>query len=49
MEYIVIDKHETEFLNPILLEIGERIIIGEESTAYPEWIHCKKIDNSNAG
>jgi hypothetical protein len=49
MEYIVTDKHETEFLNPILLEIGERIIIGEESTAYPGWIFCKKIDNSNEG
>jgi hypothetical protein len=49
MEYIVIENHRTEFPNPILLKQGERVIIGEESENWPNWIFCTKLDGSNKG
>jgi len=59
MEYIVIENHRTEFPNPIKLEKGEIVILGEKSeetigeTQYdenwPNWIFCSKIDGSNKG
>ena len=54
MDYIVIERYETEYPNPITLTIGEKVIIGEEYKAaesqnWENWIYCTKIDNSNAG
>ena len=54
VDYIVIEKHETEYPNPITLTIGEKVIIGEEhevteSENWENWIYCTKVDNSNAG
>ena len=52
VDYIVIEKHETEYLNPITLTIGEKVIIGKEheiteSENWENWIYCTKTDNSN--
>jgi len=52
MNYIVIEKHETEYPNPIILKAGEKVIIGEEFSSnanWQNWVYCKKIDNSNGG
>jgi len=52
MDYIVTEKHETEYPNPIILKTGEKVIIGEEFEGYENWtnwIYCKKIDDSNGG
>jgi len=59
MKYIVIENHRTEYPNPIKLEKGEKVILGEKSeetigeTQYdenwPNWIFCTKSDNSNKG
>ena len=54
VDYIVIEKHETEYPNPITLTIGEKVIIGEEhevteSENWENWIFCTKADNSNSG
>ena len=52
MEYIVIENHTTEFPNPIKLNQGEKVIIGEESNEngnWPNWVLCKKLDGSNEG
>ena len=50
MEYIVIEEHRTEFLNPIILKQGENVILGEETSVnWPNWIFCTKMDGSNKG
>jgi hypothetical protein len=50
MEYIVIENHRTEFSEPIILKQGEKVIIGKEiSVNWPNWIFCKKMDDSNKG
>ena len=51
VDYIVIEKYETEYPNPIMLTIGEKVIIGKEHevTESENWIYCTKMDNSNAG
>jgi hypothetical protein len=50
INYIVTERHETEFTNPIMLTAGEKIIIGEESSEqWLNWVYCTKNDNSNAG
>lgn len=51
MDYLVIKEHETEYPNPITLEIGERVIIGEEHEAVESenWVYCIKADNSKGG
>ena len=53
MEYIVIENHRTEFPNPIILNQGEKVIIGEitdETDEFgPNWVFCTKIDGSNKG
>ena len=50
MKYIVIKDHRTEFHNPIILKLGEKVIIGEESTdTWPNWVFCTKTDGSNKG
>ena len=53
-DYVVVEKHETEYPNPITLTIGERVTIGEEHEAtesenWENWVYCTKADNSNAG
>ena len=48
--YRVIEEHKTEYPNPILLKIGEKVIIGEESSQkWANWIFCTKLDRSNNG
>jgi hypothetical protein len=50
MNYIVVKDHRTEFPNPLSLEKGELVIVGEESDkSWPNWVFCKKIDGSNEG
>ena len=50
MEYVVTENHRTEFSDPIILKQGEKVIIGEESSAdWPGWIFCAKINGSNKG
>lgn len=54
MDYLVIKDHETEYPNPITLEAGEKVIIGEEHEPvegenWENWVYCIKEDNSNAG
>jgi hypothetical protein len=51
MKYMVIENHRTEFSNPITLKQGEKVILGEESEdeTMPNWIFCKKMDDSNEG
>ena len=52
MDYIIIETHETEYPNPIILKAGEKVIIGEEFNGcenWTNWVYCKKIDNSNGG
>ena len=50
MEYIVIENYRTEYPNPIFLEKGEKVVIGEESGEnWPNWIFCTKMDGSNKG
>ena len=50
MKYIVIEKHETEFPNPIFLKNEEKVIIGEESKdTWANWVFCTKSDKSNSG
>ena len=53
-EYIVTEKYETQYPNPITLTAGEKVIIGEEHEAtenenWENWIYCTKTDNSNSG
>jgi hypothetical protein len=54
VDYIVIEKYETKYPNPITLAIGEKVIIGEEHEAtenenWKNWVYCTKTDNSNSG
>ena len=55
MTYIIIEQHITEYLNPIILKAGEKVIIGEEFIGsgneenWKNWIYCKKIDVSTGG
>jgi len=54
MNYIVIEKYETEYPNPITLTVGEKVIIGNEHEAtetenWENWVYCTKTDYSNAG
>ena len=50
MDYIVIEKHETEFDIPIILKAGDKVIIGKESSEnWLNWVFCTKTDNTNAG
>jgi len=55
MTYIVTEQHETEYQNPIMLKIGEKVIIGEEFSGsgneenWTNWVYCKKIDGSTEG
>jgi hypothetical protein len=55
MNYIVIEKYETEFINPIILKTGEKVTIGEDpnpemnSATWVNWVYCIKEDGSNAG
>ena len=49
MKYIVKENFRTEFHNPITLCQGEKVIVGDESDEMPNWIFCKKTDNSNEG
>ncbi|MDR1134159.1 MAG: hypothetical protein LBL05_08330 [Synergistaceae bacterium] len=49
MKYIVIENHRTEFPDPIILKQGEKVIIGEESANWPNWVFCTKSDGSNKG
>jgi hypothetical protein len=49
MKYIVIENHRTEFPNPIILNKEEKVIIGEESINWPNWVFCTKLDGSNKG
>ena len=49
IEYIAVKAFRTEFYNPIVLQKGERVIIGEESTeTWPNWVFCTKADGSLA-
>ena len=55
VNYIVIEKHKTNYPNPIMLKAGEKVIIGEEfkgignEESWTNWVYCKKIDGSNEG
>ena len=51
MDYVVIKNYRAEFLDPIILKQGEKILIGDEiDLEYgPNWAFCKKIDGSNSG
>ena len=59
MNYIVIENHRSEFPDPIKLEKGEKVLLGETSeetigeTPYdenwPNWTFCAKMDGSNKG
>jgi hypothetical protein len=55
MDYIVTEKFETEFSNPIILTAGEKVIIGKDPNpevnpeTWVNWVYCIKEDNSNAG
>jgi len=50
MKYIVVEAHETEFTNPIIVTQNEKIIIEKETDEdYENWFFCKKLDNSNSG
>jgi hypothetical protein len=50
MKYLVIKAHRTEYPNPIYLEKGELVILGEESDkSWPNWVFCRKTDGSNEG
>jgi len=54
IDYIVVEKYETAYPNPITLIIGEKVIIGKEYEAtesenWENWVYCTKADNSNAG
>jgi hypothetical protein len=51
VDYIVIEKFEAGYPNPITLIIGEKVIIGKEhqATESENWVYCTKTDYSNAG
>jgi hypothetical protein len=52
MKYIVTEKHETEFPDPMVLKCNEKVSLGEEYNAngdWPNWIYCTKPDGSNKG
>jgi hypothetical protein len=49
MEYIVIEKHETEFSSPLLVKRNEKVIVKGESEHWQGWIYCIKQDGSNEG
>ena len=54
MDYIVIEKYETKYPDPIILTTGEKVIIGKEheiteSENWENWVYCSKTDGSNAG
>jgi hypothetical protein len=53
MDYIVIENHRTEFPNPIILQKGEKVVLGKETDIDDEaganWVYCKKLDDSNEG
>ena len=53
--YLVTERYETEFTNPIILVTGEKVIIGEDPCpeknpeTWVNWEYCIKADGSNAG
>jgi len=49
MKYMVIEKYETEFINPIIVKKNENIIIENEKGSYENWFFCRKCDGSNSG
>ncbi|MCP1662515.1 MAG: hypothetical protein D5R99_04070 [Methanocalculus sp. MSAO_Arc1] len=50
VEYIAIQDFRTDIQDPIVLQKGERVIIGEESTdPWPNWVFCTKADDSIPG
>jgi len=55
MTYVVIEPHETEYPNHLILKAGEKVIVGEEFCGkeneenWINWIYCKKIDDTSEG
>jgi hypothetical protein len=53
--YLVTERYETEFTNPITLTAGEKVTIGEDPDpemnpdTWINWEYCIKSDGSNAG
>ena len=50
MKYIIVEKHVTDFPNPIMVKKNEKVIIEKEfDEDYPNWFFCRKLDGSNSG
>jgi hypothetical protein len=47
MNYLVIKEHKSNYPEPITLEKGERILIGEKE--WVNWRYCYKFDKSQEG
>lgn len=52
MKYKVIEKHISNYPNPITLKKGEKVLVGKKyqgSESWPNWIYCFKLDKSQEG
>ena len=50
MDYVLTENHRTEFPNPLILQKGENVIVGNKSSPeWPDWVFCEKTDGSNSG
>lgn len=52
MKYKVIEKHISNYPNPITLKKGEKVLVGKKyqgSEFWPNWIYCFKLDKSQEG
>lgn len=45
----VIEEHRNEFLNPISLNEGDEVIIGNEDSEYIGWVFCTAIKSNISG
>lgn len=47
MKFRVITARTTSYPNPVVVEAGERVILGERESAekWPNWIRCRMADN----
>ena len=52
MKYIVIKRHKSNYPDPIILEKGEKVKLGQKYDGpedWPNWLYCYKLDSSKEG
>ena len=44
---VVLNKHRSKFLNPLILSKGDIVKTGNEDKEFPGWIWCTTSDNNS--